>query len=206
VPDTLGLAPLADRIRAVVADHRVMICLGLGLAVRAAAGRRAETLALWVAAGVAVLYVLPATFLASREATRSQSWNEVQAWVRDHTPRQAVILTPPHREGFRQFSERAIVGEWKDGTQQFFDVPFTFEWYRRMQQLGGDTGRFDQLDSATLLALGRQYRADYLVIAGRVRHPFPKLYQNAVAAVYQLAPLPPGPAEGARPQETAAAR
>ena len=191
VPDGLGVPRLTARLEDALGDHRLVTCLALFLLVRAAAQGRFEKWALSAATAVSCLYVLPALYLASREATRSQSWNEVQAWVRDNTPRDAVILTPPYRDGFRQFSERAIVGEWKDGTQQFFDVPFTFEWHRRMTQLGGQTRAFDNLDPSMLLALGREYGAEYVVVPGRVRHPFPKLFQNSVAAVYRLTPAAP---------------
>jgi hypothetical protein len=191
LPDGLGLPQLTARLKDVVGDARVVIVLGLFLLVRATpAGRWAKAAGV-VATAVSLLYVLPSLYADSREATVTQSWNEVQAWVRENTPRDAVILTPPYREGFRQFSERAIVGEWKDGTQQFFDVAFTFEWHRRMAQLGGNTRAFDRLDAPALLALGREYRADYVVLPGRVRHAFPKVFENAVAAVYRLAPDAP---------------
>jgi hypothetical protein len=188
------LPQLSARFADLLADPLIVTCLGLFLLVRALAGRWPRR-ALAAAAAVVCLYVLPALFLRSVEATRGQSWNEVQAWVRDHTPRDAVFLTPPYRDGFRVFSERAIVGEWKDGTQQFFDVAFAFEWRRRMTQLKGDTHEYDTFDTATLQAIGRAYGASYLVVPGRVRHPLPKLFQNSVATVYALAPATP-PAAG----------
>ena len=189
LPDGLGVPVLTTRLRDALGDARIMACLGAFLLVRAARGR-AEKPALAGAAAVACLYALPALYVESRAATRDQSWNEVQTWVRDHTPTAAVILTPPYREGFRQFSERPIVGEWKDGTQQFFDVAFTFEWYRRMTLLGGRARTFDELDAQALLALGREYGAEYVVLPPRARLPFPKLFQNSVAAVYRLVPAP----------------
>jgi hypothetical protein len=194
LPEGGGLPQLGTRLAGLLADPWLVACFGLFLVIRATASRRGENAALALAAAAVLFYVLPGLYRDSVEATRAQSWNEVQAWVRDHTPPEAVVLTPPYRDGFRVFSERSIVGEWKDGTQQFFDAAFAFEWRRRMAQLKGDTRDFDTFDTATLLALGREYGAAYLVVPGRVRHPLPRLFHNSVAAVYALGPAPPPPA------------
>lgn len=190
LPEGLGVPVLSTRLADTLGDRLVVTCLAAFILVRATPPGRWEKAALAAASAAACLFVLPAMYLQSGEATRSQSWNEVQAWVRDNTRADAMILTPPYREGFRVFSERSIVGEWKDGTQQFFDVGFTFEWHRRMARLKGDTHDYDSFDTATLLALGREYGAEYVVLPGRVRHPLPKLFQNSVAAVYRLTPPP----------------
>ena len=53
-----------------------------------------------------------------------------------NTPKDAILVTPPQEAGFRVFSERTVVGEWKDGTQQYFDEQFASEWAARMEALG----------------------------------------------------------------------
>jgi hypothetical protein len=90
------------------------------------------------------------------------AWRRVQAWARLNTPRDAVFLTPPEQTGFRVFSERTIVGEWKDGTQQYFDDGFAREWDARMREL--DAQRFLELPSARILELARRYGASYVVL------------------------------------------
>jgi len=192
--ETLDPSDLATRVRALV-DPRIVVCLALWLVVRAAAGHRWQPAAVGVALAALGGWVLPSIYHDARRANDSEPWNGVQAWVREHTPKDAVILTPPYREGFRVFSERAIVGEWKDGTQQFFDAGFGFAWRQRMAELGGRR-HFDQLDAAGLVALGRQYGATYAVLRSRRQLPLPKLYQNPTAVVYALAPE--APAEPAR--------
>ncbi|HJS56636.1 MAG TPA: DUF6798 domain-containing protein, partial [Vicinamibacteria bacterium] len=137
---------------------------------------------------VAGLWALPSVYAQGRASMHAEPWNRVQVWVRDHTPKDAVILTPPYREGFRVFSERAVVGEWKDGTQQFFDAGFAFEWHRRMMQLGGSTRRYDRFDTDTLLSVARQYGASYAVLKPRRKRLLPKVFENEVAAVYLLSP------------------
>lgn len=63
-------------------------------------------------------------------------WLDVQRWARDSTPRDAVFVVPPSHDGFRVESERSIYGDWKDGTQAFFNADVGHEWLRRMQKLG----------------------------------------------------------------------
>jgi len=49
-------------------------------------------------------------------------WIGVQLWAKENTPIDAMFITPPYLQGFRIYSERGAVAEWKDGTQQYFDT------------------------------------------------------------------------------------
>jgi hypothetical protein len=125
---------------------------------------------------------------------RGEPWSDVQLWVKANTPRDAIILTPPHREGFRVFSERAIVGEWKDGTQQFFSWAFAREWDRRMGDLGGgETPVYDGFGAERVAMLARRYWADYAVAPAASALGFDRLYENAEFCVYRI-PRAAGPA------------
>ena len=181
-------ADIAGFVADALADRRIAACLGFAVLVRAAAGRAWERSAAALSVAVAGLWALPSVYAQGRASMHAEPWNRVQVWVRDHTPKDAVILTPPYREGFRVFSERAVVGEWKDGTQQFFDAGFAFEWHRRMMQLGGSTRRYDRFDTDTLLSVARQYGASYAVLKPRRKRLLPKVFENEVAAVYLLSP------------------
>jgi hypothetical protein len=134
---------------------------------------------------VVLSWALPILYMKHLAQIRSEPWNQVQLWVRTHTPEDAVILTPPQGEGFRVFSERAVVGEWKDGTLEFFSPSFAFEWFRRMQDLGGMTWAYDSFDADHLTALGRRYGARYAVCR-KGRDLWPPLYKNDAFAVYEL--------------------
>ena len=83
-------------------------------------------------------------------------------------------------------SERAVVGEWKDGTQQFFSTAFTREWYERMQDLQGQSRAYDSFDAARFLALARKYVATYAVVPAEMGLPFDRIFENADFAVYAL--------------------
>jgi len=142
-------------------------------------------------AGLALLFawIVPSSYRASVADNLAEPWSAVQAWVHEHTPREALILTPPYREGFRVFSERAIVGEWKDGTQQFFARPeFVFAWQERMRDLGGETRYFDGFDTERVIQTARKYGARYVVFTSERPLALTKLYENAEFAVY---PVPP---------------
>jgi hypothetical protein len=184
--EQLVAAEVARSLRLMVSDENIIICLALALLLARLADTHVR--AIWrtgaVLAGCAV--VLIRLFVNSQAIAVETSWHEVQRFVRDNTSVDAVILTPPYRDGFRVFSERAIVGEWKDGTQQFFSARFVFEWYARMQELGKETRAYDDFTTERLRALARRYGASYVITRGGLRHDLPVLFSNDVAVVYAL--------------------
>jgi hypothetical protein len=196
LPERLGLQQVAQSLSAVVQRPAVLACLAAFVLIRAAAARGARLLPI-AATLVAVAYAAPHIYIDHRAAVQAEPWNDVQLWVRDHTARDAVLLTPPYREGFRVFSERAIVGEWKDGTQQFFSWPFTIEWRRRMVDVrGGELPLYDGLSVEDLAALAQRYGAEYVVVAAATTAPYDRVYENPEFAVYRI---PRGGAAPARP-------
>jgi hypothetical protein len=110
----------------------------------------------------------------------------VQDWVRENTPPSAVLLTPPSEAGFRVFAERSIVGEWKDGTQQYFDDAFVREWAARLEALSD--GEYPRLPDQRLLEVAYRYRASYIVVPVRQKpeRRMRKLYDNGAFAVYEV--------------------
>ncbi|MEO8358840.1 MAG: DUF6798 domain-containing protein [Vicinamibacteria bacterium] len=108
-----------------------------------------------------------------------------QTWARQNTPKTAVFLTPPKEAGFRVFSERSIVGEWKDGTQQYFDDGFAKEWGRRMEIVMAK--EFGAYSDEEIVALARQFGADYIVGQGR-RRKLPIAFDGGSTVVYALPP------------------
>jgi hypothetical protein len=90
------------------------------------------------------------------------TWSDIQRLAREHTPLQARILTPPRRNGFRLHSQRAIVGEWRDGTMQFFDPAFAREWEQRMAAT--DPERTQGFRAPQWVELATSLGAEYLVL------------------------------------------
>jgi hypothetical protein len=164
-----------------VALGAAALALVLVVGRQAAAARRA---AVSVAVALALVFWLaPKAYASQRLRWESGAWRATQDWVRRNTPKTAVLLTPPREAGFRVFSERTIVGEWKDGTQQYFDDDFVREWGGRMEALGDD---YDRLSDEQLLALARRFGASYVVAARQpTRRGLVVVYRNPSWAVYR---------------------
>jgi hypothetical protein len=150
-------------------------------AVREVPARR-RTAALGVAALLVAGWLGPRAYDFHKARWDSGAWRSVQEWVRSNTPRSAVILTPPREAGFRVFSERTIVGEWKDGTQQYFDDAFVEEWGARMEAMGED---YAPLPEAQLAELAHRYGASYIVMPRRPRKALAEVYHNPSWVVYR---------------------
>jgi len=169
---------------------RLMSTTALGAAAVATlivVGREGRFLrhALAAAAAALTLFSLgPEAYGRARARWESGAWREAQDWVRLHTPKDAVLLTPPKEAGFRVFSERTVVGEWKDGTQQYFDDAFVKQWGARMEMLGGD--EYPKLSDDRLLSLARAYRASYIVLSAKPeRRDLVEVFRNRAFAVYE---------------------
>jgi GH35 family endo-1,4-beta-xylanase len=139
-----------------------------------------------------------------------RAWMAVQGFAREHTATNAVFLVPPRVGGFRVYSERAVVAEWRDGTQQFFSPAYAAEWWQRMQdlepglayspdgrrQLSAGAG-IETLSPDAAIALCQRYGADYLVLPRTEDgYPLVGVYSNAQWLVCrpQTPPPPPCPA------------
>lgn len=163
-----------------------LLVLVLARAARAASGRVqwAVVVGLYVFLGCVSI---PAFYTRLTRDGHDDAWVRLQLWARANTPQASTFLTPPYLAGFRVFSERAVVGEWKDGTMQYFNAAFSLEWYARMQALGGGDERFERLSADELRGLAQRYGARYLVVPARHELPFRRLRRAEGYAVYEPA-------------------
>jgi hypothetical protein len=182
--------PLAevDAIVRRATNDTVMTAAALALLIVAGrqVGGRVRALAVAAVMVFVLVRVGPQTYGSASQRWRADvsPWHDVQRWVRLNTPPAAVVLTPPQEAGFRVFSERAIVGEWKDGTQQYFDDGFALEWNRRMEAVGLDT--YAKTSGRDLLGVARRYDASYIVLPRQpVRQGLVLAYRNDAWAVYR---------------------
>jgi len=102
-------------------------------------------------------------------------------------------LTPTALQGFRCFSERAIVGDYKDGAPHVYNPSSLFEWWARMQDMqvepkgwSCDASAFRRFDEAKMQWLCCKYGASYAVVRSEHRLAWPKLYGNEEYGVYAL--------------------
>jgi hypothetical protein len=149
---------------------------------------RWEAPSVLLATGLVAAWLLPSLSAGSRRAVAGEPWYELQSWVRHHTPRNAVILTPPARAGFRVFSERTIVVEEKDGTQQFFDASFGFAWQQRLQHVNSLTKRYQRFSLGVVEGIRQEYGVTHLVLPHGVRSSLPVLFQNEAGSVRSIVP------------------
>ena len=132
------------------------------------------------------------------EPGNDPAWIDAQRWARGHSPRDAVFLTPAQRNGFRVHSQRAVVGEWRDGTQLYFSAAFAQPWWERMQALQpglriAPAGRrllvqgrsISQLDDAQIMALAKRFAASYVVLAAETPRRLVEMYRNNQWAIYR---------------------
>ena len=111
----------------------------------------------------------------------AQDWKAACRWIEASTPRDAKFITPRHQQTFKWYAERAEVANWKDVPQ---DAVSLLEWRSRLHALYPRERLHHALDLAAhsdkdLLALARQYQADYIVIdRTRSRRPvaLPRVY------------------------------
>ena len=189
--DRLHFEELSEFLRRFMNDDP-LTAAGLAIALLAGIGlplpRRRIVAGL--ATGLTLLWFAPGVYAGLRPRWEEGRWRATQDWVRLNTPASAVILTPPHETGFRVFSERTVVAEWKDGTQQYFDDGFVMEWAERIRVLGDEA--YAKLSDEELRQAAYRYQASYIVLPARrrPRRELPKLYDNGGYAVYAAWPRP----------------
>lgn len=118
-------------------------------------------------------------------------WTDIQQQTRALTAENALILTPPRQSGFRLGSRRPIVGEWRDGTQQFFDPDYAVLWDARMRHL--DPDRADTRSAEAWIALAQTYGADYIVLPQRHDLPLVRVAENRSWMLCRAERIPPPP-------------
>lgn len=133
------------------------------------------------------LYVLPATYHQEVKPVEQRGdWVSMQLWAKQNTPQDAVFLIPPHHSGFRVYSERSIVVEWRDGTQQYFDIDYSYEWWARITQIGKNGKGYGDLSPEQLVEICRKYGASYIVFPAGKPLPFSHVYQDSAYRIYLL--------------------
>ncbi len=129
------------------------------------------------------------------------SWEDMQRYVRDHTPKNAYILAPNDMEmgGFRILSERKILVCYRDCGIIGFDYQAAREWQRRLNDIQSFKVLLDRapgLESALVKAV-QTYKVNYVVFMRYYAPPaslpgFTKMYENEHFSLFEvkLNPVP----------------
>ena len=139
--------------------------------------------------------------------TPHDPWYAAQVWARDHTPKPAVFITPPHLHdlyvpGWRVYSERATVATLDDLIDIGYTPNYLAIWRPRFEAVApGALARFHGdwmenmvptaaayygLTDAQVLAVASQYGAGYLVVERPHLRPWPVAYENQAFVIYDL--------------------
>lgn len=136
------------------------------------------------------------------EQNIAPQWQGLCNWVRNHTPQNATVITPPVEfADFTWLAERATVAKFKLLPQSKAGI---IDWYERISDLGGDlshwlqatpdfgkgeieealTNTYNSLTTEQAAALMTKYQADYFVT--RVEHQLnlPTVYSNSLYVLY----------------------
>jgi hypothetical protein len=128
---------------------------------------------------------------------------EAQRWLRLHTERNALVLTPPGESDFRIFSERSVLGSWKDWTYNVLSRDFAVEMYERLHEMCGlsptncsiwkdceqDCGEhYAHLSENDILRLATKYGLDYVVRPAGAPLAWPAVFKNSGYLVYVIPP------------------
>jgi len=122
-----------------------------------------------------------------------RNWEDMQRYVRDHTPKEATILAPIDTDigGFRIQSERKVVVCNRDCGIIGFDYAATLEWKRRMEDMKGFIVMTNKSVDQPILNGILKYKVDYVVFMKyyepRKDNPvFKKIYENEVLSLFKV--------------------
>lgn len=96
--------------------------------------------------------------------------DELYAWARKHSDKDALFITPPLLQGFRLHARRAIVADWKTPPGGSSEL---IEWIERLKMVCGipeilNTAALGEgyrcMDADRLTRLTNKYHADYVVL------------------------------------------
>lgn len=155
----------------------VSLFLGSGLTEKFITNKKIKVVTLLTFSACLCLYVVP------KHTIGRESWIEVQKWAKSNTGTSCVFLTPFYNTGFRVESDRAIVGDMKDGTLSFYSENFAYEWKRRYDKLNS----WETLSSGDLNALQKEFGFDYVITNKMTRYSMQLLFENEDYSVYKVA-------------------
>ena len=122
-----------------------------------------------------------------------RAWVDMQDYVRTHTPKDALVLTPYNTDtgGFRIYSERKVLVCYRDCGIIGFDYPAALEWQKRVKDVEEfkmlTQGHFERAITNAVF----KYKVDYIVFMnyyapGGDNALLKKMYQNEVLSLYQV--------------------
>ncbi len=121
-----------------------------------------------------------------------RNWEDMQHFVKSHTPKDALILAPNDMEmgGFRIHSNRRVLVCYRDCGIVGFDYGATKEWQQRMTDIDAFKVFIKEPFTTALISAILKYNVNYVVFMKYASPPdndlLKKLYENEVFSFYQV--------------------
>jgi len=128
------------------------------------------------------------------------SMEDTQLWLRDYTPTDQLVLTPPNYRMWSAFSERGVFCNLVDLSNPIYVPHLGQETLRRVSEYVDDILQFPTLSTATYAVgnayvswpssrfaqIAEQYNVSVAVVDRRSPLAFERVYENDLFAVYDL--------------------
>ena len=119
-------------------------------------------------------------------------WRAACHWIDEHTPRDALFLTPRSSQTFKWYANRGEVVTWKDIPQNAGQL---VEWWRRMAEVHGtgatppDKPWYPSLaerGTEQVNQLAEKYQAAYVLTSAEPPLELERVYENRTYALYKV--------------------
>jgi len=122
-----------------------------------------------------------------------RNWEDMQRYVRDNTPKDALLLTPYNMDmgGFRIHSERKVLVCYRDCGIIGFDYPAAVEWQKRIKDIEDFKVYTDKPIEHAIVTAILKYKVNYIVFMNyyapkQDNAVLRKMYQNEAFSLYQV--------------------
>lgn len=121
-----------------------------------------------------------------------RNWIDMQNYCRTHTPKDALFLIPNDMEmgGFRIFSERKVICDYRDCGIIGFDYKAAVEWQRRLNDISTFKVIVDGPITKPLANAMFKYKANYVIFMRYMnpeKNPYlAPVYQNQAFSLYKV--------------------
>lgn len=112
----------------------------------------------------------------------SNNTETIQEWVKENVEYSCILLTPFYEKGFRVGTQRAVVGEYKDGALSFYSENFAKEWNLRRQLFN----QWEKLPTQMITELRDKYGYDYIIEKNPTKRELSILYSDKYFTVYDI--------------------
>jgi GH35 family endo-1,4-beta-xylanase len=144
----------------------------------------------------ALLAVKGERTMAVTPTANSDPWIQIQRWAAANTPKSALFLTPPQQGGFRIYSDRSVVCEWRDGTQLYFSAEFAKDWWKKLMALRPVAydkslhelfhGKsLEKMSDEEIVNLATEYGATHVVLPAGKETELDREFSNDAWSVYK---------------------